>query len=74
MFPLEVFCTPKKMWVFLNKEVFPIGISLCVRIRGTRLDSKSNLLISIITNILTNVLTNILKYKLEYKYSGIKIF
>jgi len=33
------------MGVFSDKEVFPIGISLCGPIRGTRSDGKLNLLI-----------------------------
>jgi len=43
MSPLGVFCTLKN-GVFLSKEVFPIGISLCRPIRGTRLDGKLNLI------------------------------
>jgi len=41
--PLGVFCTLKN-GVFLSKEVFPIGISLCGPIRGTRSDGKLNLI------------------------------
>ena len=33
---------PKKNGGFLNKEVFPIGISLCVPTREIKLDSKLN--------------------------------
>src|SRR6266436_6285094 len=43
-FPLEVFVHPKMGFFSVNKEVFPIGISLCVRIRGTRSDGKLNLI------------------------------
>ena len=38
----------------VNKEVFPIGISLCGRIRGPRSDGKSNLLIRFALSIKLN--------------------
>ena len=41
--PLGVFYTLKNGG-FLNKEVFPIGISLCGPIRETRSDGKLNLI------------------------------
>ena len=44
MFPLEVFCTPKKWGFSQIRRFLPIGISLCGPIRGTRSDGKLNLI------------------------------
>ena len=43
-FPWRFFVNLKMGFFSVNKEVFPIGISLCVRIRGTRSDGKLNLI------------------------------
>jgi len=55
----------------VNKEVFPIGISLCGPIRGTKSDGKLNLLIYTLLINIKIIIFEIL-YKALYKALYIK--
>ena len=57
-FPWRFFVHPKMGFFSVYMEVFPIGISLRVRIRGTRSDGKLNLILFHIKVSLMNIVSN----------------